>query len=41
LKHWIETLVGAGVPICGEREVGQLMTDPVFLRPLNITQGEF
>lgn len=36
----IETLVGAGVPISGERGVGYLMTDPVFLPPLNITQGE-
>lgn len=36
----IETLVGAGVPISGERGVGYIMTDPVFLPPLNITQGE-
>lgn len=36
----IETLVGAGVPICGERGVGYRMTDPVFLPPLNITHGE-
>jgi len=36
----IETLVGSGVPISGERGVGYLMTDPVFLPPLNLTQGE-
>ena len=36
----IETLIGAGVPITGERGVGYLMTEPVFLPPLNLTQGE-
>jgi len=36
----IETLVASGVPITGERGVGYLMTGPVFLPPLNITQGE-
>lgn len=36
----IETLVGSGVPITGERGVGYLMTDPVFLPPLNLTPGE-
>lgn len=36
----IETLVASGVPITGERGVGYLMQGPVFLPPLNITQGE-
>ena len=36
----IDTLVASGVPITGERGVGYLMQGPVFLPPLNITQGE-
>lgn len=36
----IETWAGAGVPIVGERGVGYIMSDPVFLPPLNITQNE-
>ncbi|TCD16527.1 helix-turn-helix transcriptional regulator [Oricola cellulosilytica] len=36
----IETLIGSGVPITGERGVGYMMTEPVFLPPLNLTPGE-
>lgn len=36
----VDTLVASGVPITGERGVGYLMQGPVFLPPLNITQGE-
>ena len=36
----IDTLVASGVPITGERGVGYLIQGPVFLPPLNITQGE-
>jgi predicted DNA-binding transcriptional regulator YafY len=36
----IETLIAAGVPISGERGVGYLMTEPVFLPPLNLTPSE-
>lgn len=36
----IDTLVASGVPITSERGVGYLMQGPVFLPPLNITQGE-
>jgi predicted DNA-binding transcriptional regulator YafY len=36
----VETLIGSGVPITGERGVGYMMTEPVFLPPLNLTPGE-
>lgn len=36
----IDTLAASGLPITGERGVGYLMTGPVFLPPLNLTQGE-
>lgn len=36
----VETLIGSGVPITGERGVGYIMTEPVFLPPLNLTPGE-
>lgn len=36
----IDTLIASGVPISGERGVGYMMTEPVFLPPLNLTPGE-
>lgn len=36
----IDTLIASGVPIQGERGVGFMMTEPVFLPPLNLTPGE-
>ena len=36
----IETLIGSRVPITGESGVGYMMTEPVFLPLLNLTQSE-
>ena len=36
----IDTLIASGVPINGERGVGYMMTEPVFLPPLNLSPGE-
>ena len=36
----IETLVGSGIPIEGERGVGYLLREPIFLPPLNLSNLE-
>ncbi len=36
----IETLVASGVPIEGERGVGYLLREPIFLPPMTLTPGE-
>ena len=37
----IDTLTASGIPIEGERGVGYLLRDPIFLPPLNLTATEF
>lgn len=36
----IETLIASGVPIEGERGVGYLLREPIFLPPLTLTHAE-
>ena len=36
----IDTLVAAGVPIEGERGVGYILREPIFLPPLTLTEDE-
>ncbi len=36
----IETLIGSGVPIEGERGVGYILREPIFLPPLTLTSTE-
>lgn len=36
----IETLIGSGVPIEGERGVGYILREPIFLPPLTLTTSE-
>lgn len=36
----IDTLIGSGIPIEGERGVGYILREPIFLPPLNLSTGE-
>lgn len=36
----IETLIASGIPIEGERGVGYLLREPIFLPPLTLSHGE-
>lgn len=36
----IDTLIASGIPIEGERGVGYLLRDPIFLPPLTLTEDE-
>ena len=36
----IDTLVASGVPIEGERGLGYILREPIFLPPLTLTEGE-
>lgn len=37
----IATLIASGIPIEGERGVGYILREPIFLPPLALTPGEF